>query len=220
MNPEKGSLGQIAESLKALGIGGITEALVEEVADNCRRLPSEEFFYRTTSLLSLLGSGTTDFSTLKWSPSTNGVYAFDAEVSGLDEMYTNFLRGVSALNEEKLAFQNIQEDLSGVDQRSGAGMRRVSFDWNEASHSLEVQHAVCTGFGANYSGERHREAPLLYPRRVPGVYLLLPRPGLGRGVPTGIGLPAVCIVGGGSFARFFLFRQSWPLPYKNTLCPR
>ena len=205
MNPEKGSLGQIAESLKALGIGGITEALVEEVADNCRRLPSEEFFYRTTSLLSLLGSGTTDFSTLKWSPSTNGVYAFDAEVSGLDEMYTNFLRGVSALNEEKLAFQNIQEDLSGVDQRSGAGMRRVSFDWNEASHSLE---------------ERHREAPLLYPRRVPGVYLLLPRPGLGRGVPTGIGLPAVCIVGGGSFARFFLFRQSWPLPYKNTLCPR
>ena len=78
----------------------ITEALVEEVADNCRRLPSEEFFYRTTSLLSLLGSGTTDFSTLNWSPSTNGVYAFDAEVSGLDEMYTNFLRGVSALNEE------------------------------------------------------------------------------------------------------------------------
>ncbi len=139
MNPEKGSLGQIAESLKALGIGGITEALVEEVADNCRRLPSEEFFYRTTSLLSLLGSGTTDFSTLKWSPSTNGVYAFDAEVSGLDEMYTNFLRGISALNEEELAFQNIQEDLSGVDQRSGAEMRRVSFDWNEASHSLEVE---------------------------------------------------------------------------------
>ena len=139
MNPEKGSLGQIAESLKALGIGGITEALVEEVADNCRRLPSEEFFYRTTSLLSLLGSGTTDFSTLKWSPSTNGVYAFDAEVSGLDEMYTNFLRGISALNEEELAFQNIQEDLSGVDQRSGAGMRRVSFNWNEASHSLEVE---------------------------------------------------------------------------------
>ena len=43
------------------------------------------------------GMGKWDEETGEWSPTSQDVYAFDAEVMDIERMYTHFLRGVQAL---------------------------------------------------------------------------------------------------------------------------
>ena len=122
-----------AEILKKFGIGGITDKLIKEH----EKYDTEDFpFNRAAMLLVDVGSGITNHETQEWIPSENGVYTFDMEVFDLKIIYTNFLRGVSALNKGKLNFQNIKEDTSEVDWDSGTGRRKVSFEWNEETYIL------------------------------------------------------------------------------------
>lgn len=128
---------ETAETLKKFGIGGITDELLK----NCEEWDSEpseyDYLYnKASSLISWVGSGETDYDTWEWTPSENGVYTFDMEVFDLEMIYTNFLRGVSALDKEELDFQNIVEDLSGVNREYEIGRRKVSFDWNGETYTL------------------------------------------------------------------------------------
>lgn len=76
---------------------------------------------------------------MTWKPSENGVYAFDVEIFDVENMYTNFLIGVSYLDREELNFTNIVEDTSLVDWEDGTGSRSVSFDWNGQHFNIDAK---------------------------------------------------------------------------------
>lgn len=132
---------QIAEELTDLGIHDIPASVIEEL-----EAYDEEYNYTYTyqmnkclDLLCWAGVGEYDLDTWEWTPSECGVYWFDSEVFGLETMYSDFLRGVSALDSEALAFTNIQENTDQVNWELGAGKQSVSFSWNGQDYTLTGQ---------------------------------------------------------------------------------
>jgi hypothetical protein len=89
-------------------------------------------------LLTFLGMGEYDPDTWEWTPGSNGVYWFDAEFFNIESMYTECLRGISALAPEELDFSNIHEDHTHVDWEQGTGTVTVSFDWKDQTHSFDA----------------------------------------------------------------------------------
>lgn len=130
---------EIGDTLKELEIGGITKKLTDELEASYAEIPPEIELNKTAMLLSFLGMGTYDYSENMWTPSTNGVYSFDAEIFGIEKMYTDFLEGVSALDEEELDFKNIQEDTSNINWEEGTGTKTVSFEWKGETFRLEAE---------------------------------------------------------------------------------
>ena len=90
-------------------------------------------------LLCYEGMGHYDDYTWEWTPSTSGVYWFDAELFYPDTMYTDFLTGVAAMHED-LDFENIREDYSDVDWYEGSGTVLISFDWNGQHYVMEAEY--------------------------------------------------------------------------------
>ncbi len=76
---------------------------------------------------------------MTWTPYANGVYTFDVEFFNVEKMYTDFLTGVSSLDQEELDFKNIQEDTSQVNWEEGTGKRTVCFEWNDRQFTLEAE---------------------------------------------------------------------------------
>ena len=89
------------------GISGITDERVEELRQLSGAMPEGLVFSLAGSLLSDAGSGEYDYETDTFTPSRNGVYSFDMEIWNTEKMYTDFLRGVSALGEGVLNVLNI-----------------------------------------------------------------------------------------------------------------
>ena len=99
-------------------------------------------------LLMLLGMGSLDYKTGEWTPSSNQVYAFDAEVMFIDSMYTQFLQGVQSIVGD-IQITGIQEDISGITDElmvdDGVysiptdGKRSVSFLCNGHPYSIELE---------------------------------------------------------------------------------
>lgn len=133
------SYAEIAETLKELGIEGITDEMVAELEANSAQMPPEILFNKTATLLSSAGIGNFDYETWDWTPSSNSVYCFDVEIFNLEKMYTFFLQGVAAIGKGELDFTNIKEDLSEVDWEAGTGKRSVTFDWNEKTYTIEAE---------------------------------------------------------------------------------
>ncbi len=130
---------EIAETLTKFEIGGITEQLIDELEASYAQMPPEIELDKTAMLLSALGMGTFDYEQNTWTPSANGVYSFDAEVFDIENMYTDFLLGVSALDADELHFENIREDTSKVNWDEGTGTRTVSFEWKGKAFCLEAE---------------------------------------------------------------------------------
>lgn len=132
------SFSECASVLRELGFeieADVPARLDADFAD----LPEEAIgFDKMTILLSEVGMGEYDFDTWEWTPATGPVYAFDMEVFDIERMYTDFLRGVSAISGGELVFTNVEEDFSRVDLEEGSGTRVVSFDWNGQRHTLEA----------------------------------------------------------------------------------
>lgn len=94
------------------------------------------------------GMGKWDEGTGEWSPTSQDVYAFDAEVMDIERMYTHFLRGVQAIAAD-VTLSNIQEDLSQVTDEmanldnpslpSTNGKRSVSFKLNGHAYEVELE---------------------------------------------------------------------------------
>ena len=65
------------------------------------------------------------------------------EFFNVEKMYTDFLTGVSSLDEEELDFKNIQEDTRQVNWEEGTGKRTVSFEWKHRQFTLEAEVYDC-----------------------------------------------------------------------------
>lgn len=99
-------------------------------------------------ILMKLGMGKMDYQTGEWTPLSNQVYAFDAEVMFIDLMYTQFLQGVQAIVRD-IGITCIQEDLSGMTAEMTFaddpqampedGRRKVSFLCNGHPYSIELE---------------------------------------------------------------------------------
>jgi len=97
-------------------------------------------------LLAELGMGEYDFESGEWTPSSNQVYAFDAEVFDVAQMYTLFLKGIQSIVPD-IEITDVKEDLSGMteemtsSEESGEmtdGTRSVSFLCNGHSYATEL----------------------------------------------------------------------------------
>ena len=67
-----------------------------------------------------------------WDPSNSGVYWVAYEPESGENIYTDFLLGLSAMDDD-LDFTNIQEDITGEDII-------LSFDWNGATYSIQIDY--------------------------------------------------------------------------------
>lgn len=94
----------------------------------------EEVAYQ---LLQCQGLGVYDYDALTWLPTSERVYAFDAEFFHVAGMYTEFLQGVQAIMPEA-KITAVREDLSGMDDDLG-GSRKVYFDFNEHSYVVTLR---------------------------------------------------------------------------------
>lgn len=74
-----------------------------------------------------------------WTPSTSGVYWFDLEVMNISAIYSDFLQGVSAMD-DTLAFTNVEEDYSNADILNGRGEIALSFDYLGEHYSFSAQY--------------------------------------------------------------------------------
>lgn len=142
---------EFADIFQKYGVQGITPQLIEVLEQSYSDLPPD-VVHRGAVLLTVLGEGSYDAETMTWTPSQNGVYAFDMEVLSPDRMYTDFLTGIRALDPEELAFANIQEDTSQVNWEEGTGKRTVSFEWQGEQFTLEAE-AEHDWFDPNAAGE-------------------------------------------------------------------
>ena len=96
---------------------------------------SKEFFAHT--LLINLGMGSYAEETWAWTPSSDQIFAFDAEVFSVETMYTDFMNGVQAIVDDA-DFTEISEDYSGLDENL-EGIRSVSFNCNNRPYTLNMQ---------------------------------------------------------------------------------
>lgn len=134
---------EMAAQLEPLGITISPQTIVELEAYDAEYAPGENYYdvyYYESKVLDLLyweGSGIYNQETWEWTPSSSGVFWFDAEVWNVDTIYTDFFTGVSAMDEE-LTFTNVQEDYSRVDFEQGTGVVTVTFDYNGNSYELDA----------------------------------------------------------------------------------
>lgn len=74
-----------------------------------------------------------------WTPSASGVYWFDTEVFNFGSIYTDFLAGICAMDEQ-LNFSNIEEKYIRVDIPSGKGEIDFSFDYEGTHYELTAEY--------------------------------------------------------------------------------
>ena len=98
---------------------------------------TREYFAYT--MLMYLGMGEYDWETFERTPVSDKIYAQDAEVFNVDQMYTEFLEGVDYIIPDA-EFTDIQEDLSGMkyDSYFSEGVRSVSFRCNGNPYEAEL----------------------------------------------------------------------------------
>ena len=93
-------------------------------------------------LLIFMGCGDYSQDTGEWMPTSDRVYAFDAEVYDIEHMYARFLRGMQAII-PGIAITDVREDLSGMAEDmnfSGVdGTRSVDFCVNGHPYSVTLE---------------------------------------------------------------------------------
>ncbi len=126
------SVEETAKLLRKLGIGDITDEIVRQVEGGLSNMPKEvrASMNAAAMLLSAAGGGKFDFDEGSWEPSASTVYSFDMEVFDVENMYTNFLRGIQAISGGEFEITDIQEDNGRVNWNLGAGQKQVSFRYN------------------------------------------------------------------------------------------
>lgn len=129
---------EVANTLKELGIHGITDEAIKHLEDTWNIMPSEvlDSMNKTAMLLTILGRGSYDYNTGIWIPKSSQVYSFDVE--GHD-MYTIFLQGILSINNNEFEITQIVEDTSQVDFNQGTGMQTISFYYNSNPYMCEVE---------------------------------------------------------------------------------
>ena len=97
-------------------------------------------------LLAELGMGDYDYESGEWTPTSDQVYAFDAEVFDIEHMYALFLKGIQSIVPD-IEITDVKEDLSGMteemstSEESGEmtdGTRGISFLCNGHPYAIEL----------------------------------------------------------------------------------
>ena len=100
---------ELAEIFEKYEIQGTTEQMVDDLEQDYKEMPPEVELNKAAMLLTVLGQGEYDYENMTWTPYSNGVYTFDIEFFNVENMYTDFLTGVSSLDKEELDFKNIRK---------------------------------------------------------------------------------------------------------------
>lgn len=128
---------QLANILRELGITNINNELITQLEDEWKEYPEDILIDKMALLLCTIGYGEYDYTTGKWTPSSNKVYSFDMECFDIDNMYQLLFEGISSIGEDELNFSNIIVDTSKVDFDRGIGTQTFQFDLNGKTHVLE-----------------------------------------------------------------------------------
>jgi hypothetical protein len=125
-------LNRLSEELAALGIGPVKDEQIDSLVKGYEALPEEHRsgIDLTHELLYEIGMGDYDYDSGDWKPSSHRVYAFDTEVFDINRMYTNFLKGVSAINRGEFAITGVQEDVSQANWETNTGTQTIRFKYN------------------------------------------------------------------------------------------
>ena len=133
---------EMADEFSALDIA-ISDRALDQIllweSDDTSLFPRYHGNSKALDMLICEGMGKYNYDTWHWEPSTSGVYWFDLEVMNITSMYTLFLTGVDAMDEE-LTFSNITEDHSRADPESGKGIVTVSFDYLDQTYTINAQY--------------------------------------------------------------------------------
>ena len=144
---------QIADALRGLGIQIPDETLTQTIAwvqEFEKRgwgspVSAAEF---ARYLVMNVGEGVYDYKTYAWTPTSSDVYAFDAEVFDIENMYRLFLQGVQAIV-PGFSCDGIQETLkegwSIKNLLMGGGLRAegvktVSFQLNGKTYQKDLNY--------------------------------------------------------------------------------
>ena len=130
---------EIAAQMEQMGITGADDALIADLEDTYAGYDDVYISYKVTDYLSWVGMGEYDSTTWEWTPSENGVYWFDMEIWDISNMYTYFLRGVSALSIDELNFENIEMIVDESDLAEGTGDCAVRFTWNDETYTIDAE---------------------------------------------------------------------------------
>ena len=135
--PELLSCGyDIPENIQA-GASAWRSEMIEQLGDNSFFLA--QLIRKEQTRFKLLwdwGAGIYDYDTGHWTPTSDRVYAFDAEFFDIEHMYTLFLMGVQAIVPE-ISITDVTEDLSGMNEEL-EGTRSVSFLCNGHPYQVEL----------------------------------------------------------------------------------
>lgn len=110
------SFEEVAARLNELGIDGFNEEMINNLQEKWNQASDEhrESINKTIWLLDAVGTGTYDYETWTYTPSSDDVYVFDMEFFNVEAMYRDFLQGVSAIGDGDLEFTEIEENLEKV----------------------------------------------------------------------------------------------------------
>lgn len=133
---------QMVEELAELDIrisSQTLDAMLLWESDDTSFYPEYYGASKAYDLLCMEGMGRYDSETGVWTPSESGLYWFDVEVMYVECIYSDFLRGVDAMD-DSLTFSNVAEDYSRANKESGRGDVLVSFDYLNQHHELEAEY--------------------------------------------------------------------------------
>ena len=132
---------EVAEKLAPLGITGSDEMMYEDLEYYFSEYYTGldyGYYHKSADLLVWVGMGDYDDNTGVWTPSANGVFAPDYEPYTQETMYTDFLRGIDAMNPGELEITAITEDTSQLDAKQWRGIITLSFTLDGHSHELRL----------------------------------------------------------------------------------
>lgn len=130
-----------AEKLMELGITPISDELIIQIEKSFCNRPDEvkDSLNVTAMLLSCIGGGRYDMEEKAWIPTSDMVYSFDVETFDVDRMYTHFLQGIIAINNNEFEITQIKEDTNGVDFHSGSGVQTIEFCYNGTPYTYKAR---------------------------------------------------------------------------------
>ena len=132
---------QVAEKLEPLGITGSDEMMYEDLDYYFSEYYTGldyDYFHKSADLLVWLGMGDYDEDAGIWTPSANGVFAPDYEPWNQETMYTDFLRGIGAMDPDTLDITDITEDTGALDEKEWRGVITLSFTLDGQAYELRL----------------------------------------------------------------------------------
>lgn len=131
---------EMANELSAIGIT-ISDQTIAELEEYDREYAQEYGDYyqinysasKVSDLLYWEGCGVYDENTGEWKPSRSGIYWFDMEAENVDTIYSDFLKGIAAMD-DSLSFSAVFEDYSKVNFEKGSGTISFSFNYEGETH--------------------------------------------------------------------------------------